>query len=199
MGSNWWDLHKSQCERTHRRHMLCNMEVPRIPWTSPNIDHDECKSLLVVEITFMTRKVLTLLLALTLLGATPVHALTKAGAKCTKVGATATSAGKKYTCIKSGKNLVWNKGVTVKKAVVVKKAVCPSKSSQDIDPGITQTRANNLLTMSEADAEMCAMELDWQFRVGQRDGEMFAGTFDYRTDRVTVTVMKGFVTKVYLG
>lgn len=147
----------------------------------------------------MTRKVLTLLLALTLLGATPVHALTKAGAKCTKVGATATSAGKKYTCIKSGKNLVWNKGVTVKKAVVVKKAVCPSKSSQDIDPGITQTRANNLLTMTEADAEACAMELDWQFRVGQRDDEMFAGTFDYRTDRVTVTVMKGFVTKVYLG
>ena len=80
-----------------------------------------------------------------------------------------------------------------------KKAVCPAKSSQDIDPGITQIRADNLLTMSEADAEMCAMNLDWQFRVGQRDDEMFAGTFDYRTDRVTVTVMKGFVTKVYLG
>jgi hypothetical protein len=147
----------------------------------------------------MMRKFLILLLAITLLGATPVHALTKAGAKCTKAGATATSAGKKYTCIKSGKNLVWNKGVTVKKAVVPKKAVCPDKSSQDIDPGITQTRADNLLTMSEADAETCAMELDWEFRVGQRDDEMFAGTRDYRTDRVTVTVMKGIVTKVYLG
>jgi len=147
----------------------------------------------------MMRKLLTLLLAVTLLGVTPVHALTKAGAKCSKAGATSTSAGKKYTCIKSGKNLVWNKGVSVKKVVVAKKAVCPSKSSQDIDPGITQTRADNLLTMSEADAETCAMELDWQFRVGQRDGEIFAGTFDYRTDRVTVTVMKGLVTKVYLG
>ena len=147
----------------------------------------------------MMRKFLILLLAITLLGTTPVHALTKAGAKCSKAGATSTSAGKKYTCIKSGKNLVWNKGVTVKKAVVVKKAVCPAKSSQDIDPGITQTRANNLLTMSEADAETCANELDWQFRVGQRDDEMFAGTFDYRTDRVTVTVMKGVVFKVYLG
>ena len=145
------------------------------------------------------RKVLILLLALTLLGAAPVHALTKAGAKCSKAGATSTSAGKKYTCIKSGKSLVWNKGVTVKKAVVVKKAVCPAKSSQDIDPGITQVRADNLLTMSEVDAEMCAMQLDWQFRVGQRDGEMFAGTFDYRTDRITVTVMKGVVTKVFLG
>ena len=147
----------------------------------------------------MMRKFLILLLAITLLGASPVHALTKAGAKCSKAGATSTSAGKKYTCIKSGKNLVWNKGVAVKKVVVVKKAVCPAKSSQDIDPGITQTRANNLLTMSEADAETCANELDWQFRVGQRDDEIFAGTFDYRTDRVTVTVMKGVVTKVYLG
>ena len=145
------------------------------------------------------RKVLVVLLAVTLLGISPVHALTKAGAKCSKAGATSTYAGKKYTCIKSGKSLVWNKGVTVKKAVVAKKAVCPSKSSQDIDPGITQFRADNLLTMSEADAEMCAMELDWQFRVGQRDGEMFAGTFDYRTDRITVTVMKGVVTKVFLG
>ena len=147
----------------------------------------------------MMRKVLILLLALTLLGAAPVHALTKAGAKCSKAGATSTSAGKKYACIKSGKSLVWNKGVTVKKVVAVKKGVCPAKSSQDIDPGITQYRADNLLTMSEADAEMCAMELDWQFRVGQRDSEMFAGTFDYRTDRVTVTVMKGVVTKVFLG
>ena len=147
----------------------------------------------------MMRKVLILLLALTLLGATPVHALTKAGAKCTKAGVTSTYAGKKYTCIKIGKNLVWNKGVTVKKIVVVKKAVCPAKSSQDIDPGITQTRADNLLMMSEADAETCAMELDWEFRVGQRDDEMFAGTRDYRTDRVTVTVMKGFVVKVHLG
>ena len=144
------------------------------------------------------KRLCALVVALLLI-ASNAQATVKAGAACSKAGAVSTSAGKKYTCIKSGKNLVWNKGVTVKKVVVVKKAVCPSQSSQDIDPGITQARADNLLTMSEADAEMCAMNLDWQFRVGQRDDEMFAGTFDYRTDRVTVTVMKGFVTKVYLG
>ena len=66
------------------------------------------------------RKVLVVLLAVTLLGVTPVQALTKAGAKCSKAGVTSTYAGKKYTCIKSGKNLVWNKGVAVKKVVVVK-------------------------------------------------------------------------------
>ena len=56
---------------------------------------------------------LVLLLSL----ANPVQAATpKAGAKCSKAGATATNAGKKYTCIKSGKKLIWNKGVAVKAA-----------------------------------------------------------------------------------
>ena len=55
--------------------------------------------------------------ALLLNFATPVQAATpKAGAKCTKAGITATAAGKKFTCVKSGTKLVWNKGVTVKAA-----------------------------------------------------------------------------------
>jgi hypothetical protein len=53
--------------------------------------------------------------------------------------------------------------------------------------------------MTEAAAEECAMNLDWTYRLGQRDDEIFAGTFDFRTDRVTVTVMKGFVTQVNVG
>lgn len=36
----------------------------------------------------------------------------KAGTKCVKLAQTSVFAGKKYTCIKSGKKLVWNKGVT---------------------------------------------------------------------------------------
>ena len=53
--------------------------------------------------------------------------------------------------------------------------------------------------MLEADAQTCAAKLDWLYRVGQRDEELFAGTFDYRTNRVTVTVMKGLVTQVLVG
>ncbi len=37
------------------------------------------------------------------------------GTKCSKLGATATTGGKKYTCVKSGKKLVWNKGVALAK------------------------------------------------------------------------------------
>ena len=38
----------------------------------------------------------------------------KAGATCSKQGASQVFAGKKYTCIKSGKKLVWNKGLPTK-------------------------------------------------------------------------------------
>ena len=40
-------------------------------------------------------------------------ATAKAGAKCTKLKSTQTVSGKKFTCIKSGKKLVWDKGVKV--------------------------------------------------------------------------------------
>ena len=39
------------------------------------------------------------------------------GSKCSKAGLTSTFKGKKYTCIKSGKKLVWNKGVSLPKPV----------------------------------------------------------------------------------
>ena len=47
---------------------------------------------------------------------TPSFAAVKAGDKCSKVGATSIAGGKKFTCIKSGKKSVWNKGVAVKSA-----------------------------------------------------------------------------------
>lgn len=145
------------------------------------------------------RKLIVLLLAISLLGVAPAQAADKAGSKCAKAGATTTVSGKKYTCIKSSGKLVWNKGVMIKKVVSLKQGVCPPMVKADKDPGITQVRANTLITMNESDAQMCAMDLEWQYRVGQRDEEMFALTRDYRTDRVTVTVMSGFITKVDVG
>ncbi|MFM1797056.1 MAG: hypothetical protein RL733_837, partial [Actinomycetota bacterium] len=41
------------------------------------------------------------------------YAAVKAGATCSKAGIKSVSAGKTYTCVKSGKKLVWNKGVAV--------------------------------------------------------------------------------------
>ena len=41
---------------------------------------------------------------------TPVNAVAKSGAKCTKAGATEVVKEKVYTCIKSGNKLIWDKG-----------------------------------------------------------------------------------------
>jgi hypothetical protein len=66
----------------------------------------------------MRKMVLLVLVAALVVGAiTPIAtAAVKPGTKCSKQGLTSTSAGKKYTCVKSGKKLVWNKGVAVKAA-----------------------------------------------------------------------------------
>lgn len=61
------------------------------------------------------RILLAFVLSISLITA-PSFASVKAGAKCTKAGATATAGGKKFTCIKSGTKLVWNKGVAAKAA-----------------------------------------------------------------------------------
>jgi M6 family metalloprotease-like protein len=72
----------------------------------------------------------------------PVYAAApKAGSKCTKAGQTSTSAGIKYTCVKSGKKLVWNKGVALKKAepapVPSAETTVEVKSLLSSDPRIT--------------------------------------------------------------
>jgi hypothetical protein len=68
---------------------------------------------------------------------TPLQAATpKAGAKCTKAGATATASGKKFTCIKSGTKLVWNKGVAIKKPST---AVTPTTPTPTPEPTPTPT------------------------------------------------------------
>jgi hypothetical protein len=46
------------------------------------------------------------------------NSATKAGAKCTKVGITSVVGNKTFTCIKSGKKLVWNKGISKLTATV---------------------------------------------------------------------------------
>ncbi len=58
------------------------------------------------------------------------YAAVKAGSSCSKAGIKSVSAGKTYTCVKSGKKLVWNKGVAipVAKPAAVSPQVTPSPS-----------------------------------------------------------------------
>jgi hypothetical protein len=160
----------------------------------------------------MSKRALSSLLAiaLCLVPLSQASAVTaKAGGSCSKLKTTSIVKGKKFTCVKSGKKLVWDKGVLVKALVTKPKpsstpaisnsvAVCPKLNSAD-QSGISQTRADALIGMSESQAEECAYSLKWEFRVGQRDNEMFATTRDYRLDRVTVVVILGVITRVDVG
>ena len=67
----------------------------------------------------MKRMALVFALVASLLTGTVAIAAVKAGATCNKVGITSISSGKKFTCIKSGKKLIWDKGVAIKKPTVV--------------------------------------------------------------------------------
>lgn len=60
------------------------------------------------------KKILLVIISASILIA-PMNAMAavKAGDACKKAGSTATVKGKKFTCIKSGKKLVWSKGVVV--------------------------------------------------------------------------------------
>ena len=77
-------------------------------------------------------------------------------------------------------------------------ADCPQADEADMT-AITQERADMLIGFTESDAESCATSLEWEFRVGERHGESFALTADYRQQRVTVSVTNDLVTAVAVG
>lgn len=79
----------------------------------------------------MRRLTTSLLLTSILLFATAESyaAAPSAGEKCIKAGQSQISNGKKFTCIKSGKKLVWNKGVLIKAVPTPKPSPVPSVTS----------------------------------------------------------------------
>ena len=77
-------------------------------------------------------------------------------------------------------------------------AECPEADAADTSM-ISDARAALLIGLLEAQAERCAAELGWGWRVGERDGEVFAVTADWSPTRVTVTVVDGTVTAVVVG
>lgn len=84
-------------------------------------------------------------LLLTLVVLSPSVAIVKAGASCSKLNSTSISAGLKYICIKSGKKLVWSKGVKIRQsAPSTTPSAVPSASpsaSPSVSPAPTSTPA----------------------------------------------------------
>jgi len=91
------------------------------------------------------RKVLTALVGFSLVvSIAPVQAAVKAGDKCTTLGQMKSANGKEFTCVKSGKKLIWNKGFAKVSAIVdLAPQPSPEKLStcqiKDQRPGGTST------------------------------------------------------------
>ena len=67
----------------------------------------------------MKRIALVFAVVASLLTGTVAIAAVKTGTTCSKVGSTSIVGGKKFTCIKSGKKFIWDKGVAIKKPTPV--------------------------------------------------------------------------------
>ena len=80
-------------------------------------------------------------------------------------------------------------------------AVDPGQAKNPTDPVavLDDAAAKKLIGLTEAEAQKVATELGWQVRVAMRDGEAFMLTSDYQTNRVNLTIAKGFVTAVVIG
>ncbi|MEI7541237.1 MAG: hypothetical protein WCJ89_07140 [Actinomycetes bacterium] len=73
----------------------------------------------------------------------PAQAVTKAGDSCKKAGISSISNGKKYTCVKSGKKLIWNKGV---------------KDTSDADKAAAEKLAADKIAQDKLTADTAAAE-----------------------------------------
>jgi hypothetical protein len=80
-------------------------------------------------------------------------------------------------------------------------AVVPGQTENPTNPVavLDETSVKKLIGLTEAEAQKVATELGWQVRVAMRDGEAFMLTTDYQTNRVNLTITKGYVTFVVVG
>ncbi len=97
-----------------------------------------------VTLPFMRRVLGVVIASVVALGllAPPSSAVVKAGASCKKAGQVATAASMKFTCVKSGKKLVWNKGIasrTPVPATTPSPTPSPTQSAETISPPVQQT------------------------------------------------------------
>jgi hypothetical protein len=139
---------------------------------------------------FATIVIGSLVLTLNLSTAT---AAVKPGATCKKLGQISTSAGIKYTCIKSGKKLLWNKGIGAKST----SPTAPASSSPSAGATPTSSCPTPLLQTPVDLSKVTSILYPGQERGGNYKAHGGFG-FDNATDNlVTVTIpLNGKVNRV---
>jgi len=117
------------------------------------------------KIAFASAAILvaSLLLPTTVLAASP-----SAGAACSKAGLTSSTATKKFTCVKSGKKLVWDKGVAITNSASKAPTPTPSETPQTISaklpiPMTLPVPQNGAITFANAATNFSAIpQTAWQ-------------------------------------
>jgi hypothetical protein len=64
---------------------------------------------------------------------------------------------------------------------------------------LIQEALDTLLGRPEAEVVKQLQDAGWRVRVRVREAESFAGTMDFRMDRVNLHVQNGVITKIYVG
>ena len=129
--------------------------------------------------------------ALALVVAPSASAAVKEGAACKKAGQSSTVSGRKFTCVKKGSKLVWNKGVVIKSAPTASataaasaapaapamsatpmatKSAEPSKSAAPVAAGYTMERVKANGTTSSCWAVISGNVYDLTKWIGSHPG-----------------------------
>jgi hypothetical protein len=74
---------------------------------------------------------------------------------------------------------------------------CPKKLASEME--ISNSRAVQLIGLSERAGELCAMLNKWNYRTVKKDGKDFPVTMDYLLNRVNFVITKGLITQVTVG
>ena len=100
----------------------------------------------------MKLRALLFIVTTTLLFNSISYASVKTGAVCSKLGATAIVSGKKYTCIKSGKKLIWDKGALLPKIIpTVSVPAVETKPLPEPSPTTTTVNLENSTCLAQGD------------------------------------------------
>ena len=112
------------------------------------------------------RAILTLLISL--VAALPLNAATPTpGSSCKKVGLTTTASGKKYTCIKSGKKLIWDKGALLPKIIpTVSVPAVETKPKPEPSPTTTTVNLENSNCLAQGDQKTDSFGIQYERRDG---------------------------------
>ncbi|MFM8193052.1 MAG: hypothetical protein ACKN9L_05890, partial [Actinomycetota bacterium] len=103
----------------------------------------------------MRRWICLLVLLVVTSGLTSASGASIAGSKCSKAGITKVVGTKKYTCIKSGKKLIWNNGIAIKQAAPQQPAPIPPLPSASPAPSPSPTSELPKPTNNPAEGLLC--------------------------------------------